>query len=115
VISFLDSSGWSSGYNGHAQASYFWKRSHILSGLLAEVCSLSFVCFCFVSGFKIYSLLFYACLSACMRMRAWPRLEEGVRSLCGCWELNLGPLQHSLVLLTAEPSDQLKVSHFYLL
>jgi hypothetical protein len=28
---------------------------------------------------------------------------------CGCWELNLGPLEEQLVLLTAEPSLQSSV------
>ena len=34
--------------------------------------------------------------------------ETGVTDSCelsyGCWELNLGPLEEQLVLLTAEPS-----------
>jgi hypothetical protein len=37
--------------------------------------------------------------------------EEGIRTItdgceppCGCWELNSGPLEEQLVLLTAEPS-----------
>ena len=38
--------------------------------------------------------------------------EEGVRFQmvvipCGCWDLNLGPSEEQLVLLTSEPSLQL--------
>ena len=31
---------------------------------------------------------------------------------CGCWELNLGPLEEQSVLLTAESSLQLLLCHF---
>ena len=31
---------------------------------------------------------------------------DGCETPCGCWELNLGPLQEQPVLLTAEPSLQ---------
>jgi hypothetical protein len=33
------------------------------------------------------------------------------KSLCGCWKLNLGPLQEQ-VLLTAEPALQIHIIFF---
>ena len=59
------------------------------------------------------------CLPPCMyvhRMHAWClwKKEEAIKATrtgdtdgceppCGCWEMNLGPLQEPQVLLTAEP------------
>jgi len=36
-------------------------------------------------------------------------VTDGYELPCGCWELNLGPLEEQPVLLTAEPS--LQISH----
>ena len=57
------------------------------------------------------------CRSVC-QMHAWypRRPEEGVREPgtgltggcdlpCGCWELNMGPLEEQSVFLTNEPSE----------
>ena len=33
-------------------------------------------------------------------------ITDGYEPLCGCWELNSGPLEEQPVLLTAEPSFQ---------
>jgi hypothetical protein len=38
--------------------------------------------------------------------RALDSITDGCEPPCGCWELNLGPLEEQLVLLTAEPSLQ---------
>jgi hypothetical protein len=32
-----------------------------------------------------------------------PRVIDGCEILCGCWRLNLGPLQEQKLLLTTEP------------
>ena len=56
--------------------------------------------------FKIYLLVMYNVLSACIpahQMRAPDLITDGCEPPCGCRELNLGPLEES-VLLTAEPS-----------
>jgi hypothetical protein len=42
---------------------------------------------------------------ACLK-RASYRPIGGCEPPCGCWELNSGPLEEPLVLLTAEPSHQ---------
>ena len=49
------------------------------------------------------------CTPACQK-RALDPITDGCEPLCGCWELNLGPLEEQSVLLTAEltlqpPSD----------
>jgi hypothetical protein len=33
-------------------------------------------------------------------------ITDGCKPPCGCWELNSGPLEEQLVLLSAEPSFQ---------
>ena len=38
--------------------------------------------------------------------RAPDLITDACESLCGCWELNSGPLEEQAVLLTAEPSLQ---------
>jgi hypothetical protein len=35
-----------------------------------------------------------------------PEVTDSCELLCGCWELNLGPLEVQSVLLTTEPSLQ---------
>jgi len=39
-------------------------------------------------------------------------ITDGCEPPCGCWELNLGPLEEQSVLLTAEPSLQPLGFHF---
>lgn len=34
-------------------------------------------------------------------------LRDGCEILCGCWKLNLGPLQEQKLLLTTEPPLQI--------
>ena len=46
-------------------------------------------------------------LSACMskgQKRAPDLIIDGCEPPCGCWELNSGPLEEQVVLLTTEPS-----------
>ena len=38
--------------------------------------------------------------------RASYSIIDGCELLCGCWELNPGPLEEPMVLLTTEPSLQ---------
>jgi hypothetical protein len=38
--------------------------------------------------------------------RASDRIANGFEPPCGCWELNLGPLEEQSVILTTEPSLQ---------
>jgi hypothetical protein len=49
---------------------------------------------------------------ACQK-RASDLNSDGCEPLCGCWELNSGPLEEQPVLLTAEPSPQPQVVYFY--
>ena len=44
--------------------------------------------------------------------RASDPITDGCESRCGCWKLNLGPLEEQSVLLTSEPSLQLVSRHF---
>ena len=46
-----------------------------------------------------------ACTPACQK-RASDPITDGCEPPCGCWELNSGPLEKQLVLLTAKPSLQ---------
>ena len=39
-------------------------------------------------------------------------ITDGYKPPCGSWELNSGPLEEQSVLLTTEPSLQLKISVF---
>ena len=39
-------------------------------------------------------------------------ITDGCEAPGGCWELNSGPLEQQLVLLTAEPSLQPPSTHF---
>ena len=65
----------------------------------------------FLSFFFFKDLFMYNECSICM-YTCMP--EEGIRShyrwlwatLCGCWELNSGPLEEQTMLLTSEPSLQ---------
>jgi hypothetical protein len=41
-----------------------------------------------------------------LQKRASDPITDGCEPPCGCWELNLGPLEEVLVLLTTEPSLQ---------
>ena len=36
-------------------------------------------------------------------------ITDGCEPPCGCWELNLGPLEEQSVLLTSEPSLHLQM------
>jgi hypothetical protein len=46
-----------------------------------------------------------ACTPACQK-RASDYITDGCEPSCGCWELNSGPLEEQLVLLTDEPFFQ---------
>ena len=39
-------------------------------------------------------------------------ITDGCELPCGCWELNTGPLEEQLVLLTSEPSLQPQMASF---
>jgi hypothetical protein len=45
--------------------------------------------------------------------RASGPITDGCKPPCGCWELNLGPLEEQSVLLTAEPSLQPPYQFFF--
>jgi hypothetical protein len=40
-------------------------------------------------------------------------ITDGCEPPCGCWELNSGPLEEQLVLLTSEPSLQTEICHSF--
>jgi hypothetical protein len=40
-------------------------------------------------------------------------VTDGCEPPCGCWDLDLGPLEEQSVLLTAEPSHQAREINFY--
>jgi hypothetical protein len=46
------------------------------------------------------------CTLVCQK-KASDLILKDYEPLCGCWKLNLGPLEEQSVLLTAEPSLQL--------
>jgi hypothetical protein len=39
-----------------------------------------------------------------------PGVTDGCKLLCGCWDLNPGPLEEQLILFTAESSLQLQLT-----
>jgi hypothetical protein len=60
----------------------------------------------------------YRVLSACMstgQKRASDPISDGCEPLCGCWELNSGPLEEQPVRLTSEvkPSRQSPAIHSF--
>ena len=46
-----------------------------------------------------------ACMHACQKRPSDPIIDS-CEPLCGCWELDSGPLEEEQELLTAEPSLQ---------
>jgi hypothetical protein len=71
---------------------------------------------CAVSASPLLSILFFflkiylfyvhcRCLQTHQKMASDP-ITEGCEPPCGCWELNSGPLEEQLALLTVEPSLQ---------
>lgn len=59
--------------------------------------------------FKIYLFIMYSALLACMtagQKRAPDLIIDGFEPMCGCWDLNSGPLEGQPVLLTSELSLQ---------
>jgi hypothetical protein len=50
----------------------------------------------------------HCCSLQTYQQRALDPITDGCEPPCGCWELNLGPLEEQSVLLTAEPSLQPK-------
>ena len=51
-------------------------------------------------------------LSSDTPKRASASITDGCEPPCGCWGLNLGPLEEQSVLLTAEPSSLQPVRGF---
>jgi hypothetical protein len=49
-------------------------------------------------------ILHYLCSLQTHQKRAPDPITDGCEPLCGCWELNSGPLEEQSVPLTAEPS-----------
>jgi hypothetical protein len=47
-----------------------------------------------------------------LQKRALSLIMEGCEPPCGCWDLNSGPSEEQLVLLTTEPSLQLNLIVF---
>ena len=71
---------------------------------------------CFFKDLFIY--LFHVCEYTVTVFRHTRRghqipITDGCESLCGCWELNSGPLEEQPVFLTAEPSLQPKLVYFH--
>jgi len=60
--------------------------------------------FCLFIMYTSYSFL-SACVPAGQKMTP-DLIIDDCELLCGCWELNSGPLEEQSVLLTAEPSLQ---------
>ena len=59
----------------------------------------------------LFIYLFIICKLHCSYLQTLQKMEsdlvmDGCEPPCGCWELNLGPLEEQSVLLTAEPSLQ---------
>jgi hypothetical protein len=57
----------------------------------------------------IYLFIYYKYTVAVFRhsrKRTSDLITDGCEPPCGCWDLNSGPLEEQLVLLTAEPSLQ---------
>ena len=52
----------------------------------------------------MYMSALSACTSACQK-RASDPITDGCEPSCGCWDLNSGPLEKQLVLLTTKPSN----------
>ena len=55
------------------------------------------------------SFFFFSLHCSCLQThqkRASNFITDGCEPLCGCWDLNSGPLEEQLVLLTAETSHQ---------
>jgi hypothetical protein len=65
----------------------------------------SFVFLIYIFLFYVSTLLYCYCLQKHQK-RAPDHITDGFEPLCGCWELNSGPLEEQSVLLTAEPSLQ---------
>jgi hypothetical protein len=60
----------------------------------------------------ILKLILPACMPAGQKWA--PDLSiDGCEPLCGCWELNSGPLKEQPVLLTAKPTPQSLYALFY--
>jgi hypothetical protein len=51
----------------------------------------------------------HCCCLQTHQKRASDLITDGCEPLCGCWELNSGPLEEQTVLLTTEPSLQPQV------
>jgi hypothetical protein len=59
--------------------------------------------------FKIYLLSYVSTLCSCLQThqkRASDLVMGGCEPPCGCWDLNLGPLEEQSMFLPAEPSHQ---------
>jgi hypothetical protein len=59
-----------------------------------------------LSSFKMCISVFPACMSLSEGVRSWSYRQDSGELPCGCWELNLGPLEEQSVLSTTEPSLQ---------
>ena len=57
-------------------------------------------------------MLFMSTLSSCTPEEGIRSITDGCEPACSCWELNSGPLEEQLVLLTAEPSLQSMTVNF---
>jgi hypothetical protein len=67
--------------------------------------------------YKRFIYYVYSILPACMptgQKRASDSITDGCEPPCGGWELNSGPLEEQLVLLSSEPSLQPHVSLVFL-
>jgi hypothetical protein len=62
--------------------------------------------FFFLKIYFIYYMWVHCSCLQTLQKRASDFITDGYEPPCGCWDLNLGPLEEQSVLLTAEPSHQ---------
>jgi hypothetical protein len=74
--------------------------------------------------FFLFKDLFIYCMYVCKytvavfthsRRERQISFTDGCEPPCGCWDLNSGPSEEQSVLLTAEPSLQLREWSFYVI
>jgi hypothetical protein len=54
----------------------------------------------------------FVCTPTCQKRASDPSID-GFEPLCGCWELNSGPLEEQIVLLTTESSFSPQVPYYF--
>jgi hypothetical protein len=91
-----------------------WARNGKHTNLIFFLsCSFQICLISFFSFFFIYLYEYTVAVSDTHQKRASDLITDGCEPPCGCWELNSGPLEQQSVLLTAKPSLQPDLYHFY--